>query len=50
MEGRSIHGSIDGRSYADDLIDDERRAARDLARFVVELRRTDHINGAPADL
>jgi aminoglycoside phosphotransferase (APT) family kinase protein len=43
----AIYEWIDGRSYADDLVDDERRAARDLARFVVELRRTDHIDGAP---
>jgi len=43
----AIYEWIDGAPYADDLVDDERRAARDLARFVVELRRMDHVDGAP---
>jgi aminoglycoside phosphotransferase (APT) family kinase protein len=34
-----IYGWIDGRPYADQLVDDERQAARDLARFVAEIRR-----------
>jgi len=32
---------IDGETYAPDRIDDERRAAADLAQFVAELRRKD---------
>ncbi len=32
---------IDGHTYAPDLIDDERRAAADLAQFVAELRSND---------
>ena len=42
----AIYGWIDGQPYADRLVDDERRAAEDLARFVVDLRRIDPI-GAP---
>jgi aminoglycoside phosphotransferase (APT) family kinase protein len=42
----AIYGWIDGRQYADELVDDERHAAEDLARFVVELRRIDPA-GAP---
>ena len=42
----AIYGWIDGRPYADDLVDDERQAARDLARFVAELRGVDPA-GAP---
>ncbi|HEV2121646.1 MAG TPA: aminoglycoside phosphotransferase family protein [Chloroflexota bacterium] len=37
----AIYRWIDGRPYADDLVHDERAAARALARFVVELRRID---------
>ena len=42
----AIYGWIDGQPYADELVDDERRAAEDLARFVVDLRRIDPV-GAP---
>jgi aminoglycoside phosphotransferase (APT) family kinase protein len=42
----TIYGWIDGQPYADGLVDDERRAAEDLARFVVDLRRIDPV-GAP---
>lgn len=38
---------IGGRPYADDLIEDERRAADDLAQFVVELRAVDVPIDAP---
>jgi aminoglycoside phosphotransferase (APT) family kinase protein len=37
---------IDGQPYADELVEDERQAARDLARFVAELRQID-VAGAP---
>ncbi len=37
---------IDGRPYAPELVADERQAARDLARFVAELRGTG-VAGAP---
>ena len=43
----AIYDWIDGQPYADELVDDERRAAEDLARFVVELRRVDPVAGAP---
>jgi aminoglycoside phosphotransferase (APT) family kinase protein len=43
----AIYGWIDGRPYADALVDDERRAAGELARFVGELRRIDPA-GAPS--
>lgn len=43
----AIYGWIDGQAYADELVDDERQAARDLARFVAELRRIDPVAGAP---
>ena len=39
----AIYGWIDGQPYADRLVDDERRAAEDLARFVVDLRRIDPV-------
>jgi len=42
----AIYGWIDGRPYSDELVEDERQAARDLAGFVAELRRIDPI-GAP---
>jgi aminoglycoside phosphotransferase (APT) family kinase protein len=42
----AIYGWIDGQPYADRLVDDERRAAEDLAQFVVDLRRIDPV-GAP---
>jgi aminoglycoside phosphotransferase (APT) family kinase protein len=37
----AIYRWIDGECYRDDLVDDERRAAEDLARFVIELRGID---------
>ena len=43
----AIYGWIDGQPYADELVDDERHAARDLAQFVVGLRRIDPVVGAP---
>jgi aminoglycoside phosphotransferase (APT) family kinase protein len=42
----AIYRWIDGQPYADALVDDEREAARELAQFVVELRRIDPV-GAP---
>jgi aminoglycoside phosphotransferase (APT) family kinase protein len=42
----AIYGWIDGQPYSDELVDDERQAAEDLAQFVVELRRIDPV-GAP---
>ena len=42
----AVYAWIDGRPYSDDLVDDEQQAARDLARFVAELRRIDPA-GAP---
>jgi aminoglycoside phosphotransferase (APT) family kinase protein len=39
--GWALYHWIDGEPYTDDGIDDEARAARDLARFVLELRRLD---------
>jgi aminoglycoside phosphotransferase (APT) family kinase protein len=43
----AIYGWIDGQPYADELVDDEHQAAKDLAQFVVELRRMDPVLGAP---
>ena len=43
-----IYRWIDGHPYADQLIDDERQAALDLARFVAELRHTASPADAPA--
>ncbi len=43
----AIYGWIDGQPYADELVDDEREAAKDLAQFVVELRRIDPVAEAP---
>jgi aminoglycoside phosphotransferase (APT) family kinase protein len=43
---RAIYRWIDGRPYSDELVDDEHQAARDLARFVADLRRI-NIVGAP---
>ncbi len=43
----AIYGWIDGKPYSDDLVDDEEEAARDLARFVAELRRVEPAPGAP---
>ena len=44
----AIYRWIDGSPYADQLVDDERQAARDLARFVTELRRIPPPADAPA--
>ena len=44
----AIYRWIDGHPYADQLVDDERQAARDLARFVTELRRIPPSADAPA--
>ena len=43
----AIYRWIDGQPYADGLVEDEHEAARDLARFVSELRRVDPVAGAP---
>jgi aminoglycoside phosphotransferase (APT) family kinase protein len=43
----AIYGWIDGQPYSDKLVDDEHQAAKDLAQFVVELRRIDLVVGAP---
>ena len=43
----SIYRWIGGQPYADDLVDDEIQAARDLARFVRELRSCGPMAGAP---
>jgi aminoglycoside phosphotransferase (APT) family kinase protein len=43
----AIYRWINGRPYADELVNDEDRAAEDLAHFVTELRRIDPVAGAP---
>jgi aminoglycoside phosphotransferase (APT) family kinase protein len=43
----AIYRWIDGQPYADELVDDERQAAMDLARFVAELRAIEPVAGAP---
>jgi len=43
----AIYRWIDGQPYADELVDDECQAAKDLAQFVVELRRIAPVVGAP---
>jgi len=43
----AIYRWIDGRPYSDEIVDDEQQAAKDLARFVAELRRIDPVVGAP---
>jgi len=43
----AIYRWIDGQPYADELVEDERQAAADLARFVAELRTIDPVAGAP---
>ena len=43
----SIYRWIHGQPYSDDLVDDEIQAARDLARFISELRRCAPVAGAP---
>ena len=42
----AVYEWIEGQPYSDELVDDEHQAARDLARFVAELRRVDPV-GAP---
>jgi aminoglycoside phosphotransferase (APT) family kinase protein len=43
----AIYRWIEGRPYADELVGDERQAARELAQFVAELRRVDPVAAAP---
>jgi aminoglycoside phosphotransferase (APT) family kinase protein len=43
----AIYRWIDGQPYADELVADEHQAAKDLAQFVVELRRIGPGGGAP---
>jgi aminoglycoside phosphotransferase (APT) family kinase protein len=43
----AIYRWIDGQPYADELVDDEVQAAKDLARFVAQLRRIAPVVGAP---
>jgi aminoglycoside phosphotransferase (APT) family kinase protein len=43
----AIYRWIDGQPYTDELVEDEHEAARDLARFVGELRRVNPVTGAP---
>jgi aminoglycoside phosphotransferase (APT) family kinase protein len=43
----AIYRWIEGQPYADELVDDERQAAKDLAQFVVEMGRIDPVVGAP---
>ncbi len=44
----AIYRWIDGQPYADEIIDDEDLAARDLARFVAELRQITPDGAPPA--
>lgn len=44
----AIYGWIEGRPYADGLVDDESQAAAELAQFVGELRRAAPTERAPA--
>jgi aminoglycoside phosphotransferase (APT) family kinase protein len=43
----AIYRWIDGQPYADQLVDDERQAAEALAKFLVELRAVEPLDGAP---
>jgi aminoglycoside phosphotransferase (APT) family kinase protein len=43
----AIYRWIEGRPYTDELVGDERQAARELAQFVAELRRVDPVAAAP---
>ena len=43
----AVYEWMDGEPYADELIDDEDQAARDLARFVTELRAVEPVEGIP---
>jgi len=42
----AIYRWIDGSTYRDDLISDERQAAHDLVNFILELRRADSLGAA----
>ena len=44
----ALYRWIDGAPYSDEAIDDEAQAARDLAQFVLELRRLDPSGAPPA--
>lgn len=44
----ALYRWIDGQPYTDDGIDDEARAARELARFVLELRGLERSGAPPA--
>jgi aminoglycoside phosphotransferase (APT) family kinase protein len=44
----ALYRWIEGEPYSDDAIDDEARAARDLAGFVLQLRRLDPSGAPPA--
>lgn len=44
----ALYRWMDGETYTDERIDDEALAARDLARFVLELRRLDPSGAPPA--
>ena len=46
--GWAIYRWIDGATYTDELVDDERRAAEELAQFVLELRAIDPAGAPPA--
>lgn len=43
----AIYRWIEGHPYQDDLIQDERQAAADLAQFLIELRRVDPVGAPP---
>ena len=43
----SVYEWMEGDPYTDALVDDESRAARDLARFVEELRQVELVTGIP---
>jgi len=43
----AVYRWIEGQPYADELIDDESRAARELAGFVLELRSVEPVAEAP---
>jgi aminoglycoside phosphotransferase (APT) family kinase protein len=45
--GWAVYEWIEGLPYTDDLVDDERQAARDLAGFITELRRIEPLAAAP---
>ena len=43
----AVYRWIEGRPYSSELVDNERQAARDLARFVSEMRRIEFSEEAP---